>query len=43
LDSWVNSATGNTLTDPAGTQLVGSLAQTVVSVVHFLAQFVTLF
>ncbi len=43
LDSWVNSATGNTLTDPAGTQLVGSLAQTVVSVVHFLAQFVTMF
>lgn len=43
LDYWVDSNTGNTLTDPAGTQLVGSLAQMIANVVHFLAQFVGLF
>jgi hypothetical protein len=40
LSHWV---TGNTLTDPAGKQLVEGIAQTVVNTVHFLAQVVTLF
>jgi hypothetical protein len=40
LGHWV---TGNTLTDPEGTQLVAGIAQTVTHTVHFLAQLVIVF
>jgi hypothetical protein len=43
LDYWVNAATGNTVTDPEGEQLIGSIGQAIVNVVHFFAQLVTLF
>ena len=43
LDYWVNAATGNTVTDPAGEQLIGSIGQVIVNVVHFFAQLVTFF
>jgi len=43
LSLWVSDSTGNTLTDPAGQQLVANLAQVVEYVVDFFAQLVTLF
>jgi hypothetical protein len=43
LSLWVSGTTGNTLTDPAGQQLVADLAQVVVYLVDFLAQLTTLF
>ena len=39
LSHWV---TGNSLTNPAGNQLVAGIGQTVVTTVHFLAQLVVL-
>ena len=39
LDYWVNSISGNSLTDPWGTGLVNSLATLIQQLVTFLAQF----
>jgi len=39
LSLWVNSATGNTLTDPNGTQLVNAIAELTRNVVLFFADF----
>lgn len=43
LSLWVSDSTGNTLTDPAGHQLVADLAQVVVYLVDFLARLTTMF
>jgi hypothetical protein len=39
LSVWVNSATGNTLTDPNGERLVSALAELARNTVLFFAQF----
>ena len=39
LNYWVNSASGNTLTDPNGERLVSALAELARNTVLFLAQF----
>lgn len=39
LDYWVNAVTGNSLTEPWGTQLVASLSTIIQSMTQFFAQF----
>lgn len=39
FDYWVNGVTGNTLTDPLGTQLVAGLATMIQALVTFFSQF----
>jgi hypothetical protein len=42
LDFWVNSVTGNTLTNPMGEEIVGWIATIIQNVTLFLAEFSTL-